>query len=272
MEDIRDVLFQDVCQKKFRAVLVAERAGILSGVQAAKAQAAELGVALELCKQEGDSIGHNERIGHIVAPPKEMAMAEESVIGTLAKASGIATAANTAVLLADGKTRVICGSWKKMPPELKSVVRQAVMAGGVSFRICDTPMIYLDKNYIRMLGSISLALAACRPFKGYTRVIQIRSEDGDVMEQTVQAVQGGAGILMVDTGKLEDLDRCIGCLESMGARSQVKVAFSGNVKLTDIPALTQRDIDLLCIGKEIVDAQLLDMKLDVVGEEGKTWD
>ncbi|MEL7624055.1 MAG: quinolinate phosphoribosyl transferase [Clostridiales bacterium] len=271
MEDIRDVLFQDVCQKKFRAVLVAERAGILSGVQAAKAQAAKVGVGLELCKQEGDSIGHNERIGHIVASPKEMAMAEESVIGTLAKASGIATAANTAVLLADGKTRVICGSWKKMPPELKSVVRQAVMAGGVSFRICDTPMIYLDKNYIRMLGSISLALAACLPFKGYTRVIQIRSEDGDVMEQTVQAVQGGAGILMVDTGKLEDLDRCVGCLESMGARSQVKVAFSGNVKLTDIPALAQRDIDLLCIGKEIVDAQLLDMKLDVVGEEGKTW-
>lgn len=267
MEDIRDILFKDICSKRFMAVLAAERAGVLSGVAAAKERAAELGVMLELCKKEGDPISHGERIGHVLATPKQMAMAEESIIGTLAKASGIATAAHTAVLLADGKTRIISGSWKKMPPEMKDIVRGAVMAGGASFRICDGPMIYLDKNYIRMLGSISATLAACAPLEGATKVIQIRSEDGDVTEQTREAVSGGAKILMVDTGKLEDLDRCAACLNELGARGRVQLAFSGNVKMTDIPDLAKRDIDLLCIGKEIVDAPLLDLKLDVIGEE-----
>ena len=44
------------------------------------------------------------------------------------------------------------------------------------------------------------------------------------------------------------------------------VRTAGNVKLTDIPELSER-ADILCIGKEIVDAPLLDWKLDVMGEE-----
>ena len=39
----------------------------------------------------------------------------------------------------------------------------------------------------------------------------------------------------------------------------------------DFPDLTNWDIDILCIGKEIVDAGLLDMKLDVLQEEF-SWD
>ena len=35
---------------------------------------------------------------------------------------------------------------------------------------------------------------------------------------------------------------------------------------SDIPELSER-ADILCIGKEIVDAPLLDWKLDVMGEE-----
>ena len=45
-----------------------------------------------------------------------------------------------------------------------------------------------------------------------------------------------------------------------------KSGICGNVKLTDIPELSER-ADILCIGKEIVDAPLLDWKLDVMGEE-----
>lgn len=264
MEAIRDVLFQTISGKRFRAVLTAERAGILSGVEAARARAVELGVELELCKEEGAAIGHGERIGNLVAGPKEIAMAEESVIGTLAKASGIATAAHTAVLLADGRAEVVSGSWKKMPPEVKNMVRAAITAGGASFRITTPPMLYLDKNILRMLGGIPEALAACAPFPGHTKVVQIRSEDGDVADETAQALAGGAAILMVDTGKREDLARCTACLREKGGRGDVKVAFAGNVKLTDIPALVEEGADILCIGKEIVDAQLLDMKLDVI--------
>jgi nicotinate-nucleotide pyrophosphorylase (carboxylating) len=70
----------------------------------------------------------------------------------------------------------------------------------------------------------------------------------------------------VDTGRLEDLEACQAELAQLGAREQIQVAFAGNVHIADIPDMARRGIDLLCIGKEIVDAGLLDMKLDVVEE------
>ena len=266
MRDVRDTVFRTLEGKRFRAVLTAERAGVLSGAAMVRARAEELGVALELCKEEGDELSHGERIGTLVAAPKQIALAEEQLIGELAKASGIATAARTAVLLADGRARIVSGSWKKMPPQLKELVRQAVATGGAAVRIAEPPMIYLDKNYIRMLGSIQAALAACAGLPDHTKVVQLRGEDGTVARETRAAVTGGADILMVDTGERADLDCCLSELAAMGCRERVQVAFAGNVKLTDIPELS-RQTDILCIGKEIVDAPLLDWKLDVVGEE-----
>ena len=265
MKDIRDIIFRAIEGKRFRAVLTAERAGVLSGVEKVRARAEELGIVVELCKEEGETLSHGERIGTIVAEPKQIAIAEEQVIGELAKASGIATAARTAVMLADGRARIVSGSWKKMPPQLKELVRRAIATGGAAVRIAEPPMIYLDKNYVRMLGSIRTALAACAEFPGYTKVVQLRGEEGTIAQEARMAVEGGAEILMVDTGRREDLEDCLSELTAMGCRTYVKVAFAGNVKLTDIPELSQR-ADILCIGKEIVDAPLLDWKLDVLEE------
>lgn len=266
MGDIRDELFREIASKRFRAVLTAERAGVLAGTDAARQRAQELGIALEVCKRDGADIGHGERVGHLLATPKQMAQAEECLMGALGKASGIATAARTAVQLADGRARIVSGSWKKMPLEIKDMVREAIAVGGASYRIAQPPMIYLDKNYIRMLGSVERALAACRPFGDITKVIQIRGENAPVEEETLAAVESGADILMVDTGVRDDLLGCIRQLERARARGRVQVAFAGNVTLTDVPELSEL-ADILCLGKALVDAPLLDWKLDVIGEE-----
>ena len=171
MRDIRDDLFRSIYGRRFRAALTAEHAGVLAGTEAAKAQADELGIELELCKADGEELMHGERIGTLVAAAKQVALAEARMIGALAKASGIATAARTAVLMADGRAEIVSGSWKKMPPQIKELVRGAILTGGANCRIAEQPMIYLDKNYIRMLGSIPQALAACASFHEYTNCL-----------------------------------------------------------------------------------------------------
>ena len=54
MRDIRDDLFRSIYGRRFRAALTAEHAGVLAGTEAAKAQADELGIELELCKADGE--------------------------------------------------------------------------------------------------------------------------------------------------------------------------------------------------------------------------
>ena len=267
MTDIRDILFEGIAEKRFRAVLTAERSGVLSGVEEAYACAEEIGIQLELCKKEGDELSHGERFGNFLGTPKQIAIAEERLIGTLAKASGIATAARTAVLLADGKFEIVCGSWKKMPPSIKDMVRKATATGGAKFRICQPPMIYMDKNFVRMFGSIADALHACNNLPNHTRVVQIKGINTSVENETLQALNGNADILMIDTGVVDDIHRCISVLNSSGQRDKVKVAFAGNVRLTDTLDFADCGIDILCIGKQIVDAKLLDLRLDVLQEE-----
>ena len=71
MRDIRDDLFRSIYGRRFRAALTAEHAGVLAGTEAAKAQADELGIELELCKADGEELMHGERIGTLVAAAKQ---------------------------------------------------------------------------------------------------------------------------------------------------------------------------------------------------------
>lgn len=269
MEDVRNIIFKNIQDRSYRAVLTAERDGILSGTESAARTADALGVQWSCRLREGDRLHKGIPFAELIASPTQMAMAEEQVIGTLAKASGIATAAEAAVRAAADRVRIVSGSWKKMPPVLKNTVRQAIATGGASFRICEQPMVYIDKNFIRMMGSIPNVLEAATALPEATKIIQIRGESCPVETETRQAVSGGADILMVDTGQLEDLEACLAELTKLCVRKQVQVAFAGGVKITDIPDMALRGADILCIGKEIVDAGLLDMKLDVVEEYRK---
>ena len=269
MQDIRDIVFRNISKNIYRAVLISERDGILSGVNEAVSIAEELGIEWKSDYKDGDKLYTNKIFAELTGTPKQIAMAEERIIGTLSKTSGIATAAKRAVMLADGKARIVSGSWKKMPPCMKDMVRLAITSGGAAFRICEPPMLYMDKNFVAMCGSVKSALDAASGISETTKVIQIRGLNASIEQETAQALEGGAGILMVDTGKLEDVASCMKELERLDSRDKVSIAFAGNVRLEDIPSLAERGIDILCIGKEIVDAPLLDMKLNVVGEVKK---
>lgn len=265
MSDIRDILFKKIASRKFVALLIPETNGVVCGLEKAAEIACVLGVHWCTGLQDGNAVSAGIPFAKIVAEPKLIAMAEEQLIGALSKTSGIATAAARAVAIAEGHIKIVSGAWKKMPPEMKEDVRRAVSAGGVSFRIASPPMVYIDKNFIRMLGSVEEALKAASELEG-TKVIQIRGETVSVEEETLQAISGGADILMVDTGKRKDLQRCVSALTAYGVRDRHKVAFSGNLTFSDIPELAALGVDVLDIGKAIIDAPLLDMRLDVAGE------
>lgn len=261
--DIRDVIFAPVQDKSYTARLTAEQDGTLSGIKRLAAALDEKQLNYQLFKKDGDSVTAGEVILTLTGRAKEIAVAEEFAIGMLSKPSGIATAARKAVSCA-GSLRIVSGAWKKMPPEIKQLVREAVNHGGAHFRIVDVPFLYLDKNFVRMLGGIKETLAAVRAMPEI-KVIQVKGETGDVAAEALIAAQCGAAIIMVDTGNIEDLRRVSASLKEYGYRDKVQLAFAKGISLEHIQKLQSEDIDILDIGMQIIDGPLLDMKLDVVG-------
>lgn len=268
--DIRDILFKNIMKNEYVAEVIVERSGIISGIEKVKNEFEFIKDKITFYKDDGDTIKKLDCICSMKTNPKEIAILEEKIMGMLSKYSGIATAANTAVKKADNRAEIVSGSWKKMPPEIKDNIREAILAGGATFRISKKPMLYIDKNYISMFGSITNVLKAAEVFEELEKIIQIRGINFKIEEEVDQAIENGCRFLMVDTGNLSDLERCNTRLEEKNMRDKVKVAYAGNVKIDSIDhIIEQYKPDTLCIGKEIVDAPILDMKLNVIREENK---
>lgn len=262
MSDPRPLLFAGISNVIVRADVVAQEPGIIVGVEEAAKAATEVGAYVRHHIDEAERVDGGQTVLSIEGNPLSIALAEERLVGIMAKPSGIATAAASFVERAAGSIRVVSGAWKKLPFSQKSMVRAAVAAGGVEPRIADWPFVYLDKNFVSMLGGVVNTLSAVDShpeLMGYRRVIQVTTVD-----DALAAARAGAQTVFVDTGRLTDPSLISDALRSCGLRSGVELAFGGGLSIDDVDVLRSVDVDVIDVGRSIVDAPLLDMNLRVV--------
>ncbi len=136
---------------------------------------------------------------------------------------------------------------------------------GVGVRLVDEPFVYLDKNYVRMFGSIAGAVRRACEIHDRTVAVQIRGDTGLISEEACEAFKAGAGIIMVDTGRIEDLHAVVAVAGRQGFRDRVKIAFAGGVTISSLEHVITADADIVDVGRAIIDAPLLDFSLDVTG-------
>jgi nicotinate-nucleotide pyrophosphorylase (carboxylating) len=258
--DPRDVMFAGIADRSFVAALIADDEGIVSPIAAAVAAAQEIGLDIQFQVNEAGPVRPGDEILRLQGTAMRIAVAEEQVVGLLAKSSGIATAARRFVDRAQGRPRIVSGAWKKLPLAMKETIRSAIVAGGAEPRIATGPFFYLDKNFVTMLGGVEPALATVAGMTGRRRVIQL-----DDPRAAGEAVRGGADVVFVDTGRLEDAAIAARQLEAEGLRDRVELAFGGGVRLDDIDELQLIGVNTVDVGRAIVDAPLLDMRVRVIG-------
>jgi nicotinate-nucleotide pyrophosphorylase (carboxylating) len=239
---------------------------VICGVEDAAAKALDLGCEVLHAMRDAEEADADAPVLIIRAPAKEIAIAEDTLPGAIAKPSGIARAARRAQQIAGGRVRIVSGAAKKMPIEIKPQVRRAIHQGGGSGRIAPLPFVYLDKNYVRMFGGVRRTLEAVSVLEGHTRCIQLRGLVEPLEDEARAAIEMGAEILMVDTGNLADLDRVASMVRAAGRRETTEIAFSGDIALEDIPAIAAHDVDILDIGRAVIDAPGVDVKFDVVAD------
>ena len=264
MSDPREEFFEPVARARVTARLLAEEPGILAGAHAVAASLGEIGMATVSQLTDGTPVKAGTVITEIAGTPKQIALAEERLVGLMAKPSGIATATARFIARAAGRVRVVSGAWKKLPFSQKEMIRQAITVGGAMPRIAEWPFLYIDKNFVRMHGGLEATMAAANRFAARTKIVQIRGEYGDIGEEAVRVAAAGANIIFVDSGRLDDARRAIVALKQRALRDSVEVAFAGGVQLGDVETLADIGVDVVDIGRAIVDAPLLDMRLDVV--------
>jgi len=261
--DVPCVLFNGISQSTVRAEIIATESGVVAGTDSLKRQARALGLQITVYSSSGLEIRPGTVVAAVAGNPAQVVRGEDRLLGVISKVSGVATAARQAVHQA-GNIRVVCGGWKKMPAKMKGELRRALRAGGVDIRILPRPFLYLDKNYIRIFGSLDKALRAADLLPGRPVAVQLRGETGPIAGEAIAAAGYGARVLMVDTGSVSDLSEVSRALRQEGLREQVQIAFAGCLRLGDLENLHKEDVDIVDIGQAILDAPLLDFRYDVV--------
>lgn len=262
--NVRDLIFLKVKGIKFLAHITSQDEGILSGTRWLRRACKTLGIDLKKCKKDGEKVRQSDIIAVLEGNPKQMALGEEELIGWISKSSGIATAARKAKATTGKRLKVVSGAWKKMPIPIKDLIRQAILDGGIYYRISEEPFIYLDKNYVKILGGVKEALLSVKNSKHVTKIIQLKSKGKRLCQEALVASQLGTHIIMIDTGYKEDIKMVDLVLRKQRLRRRVKIAFGGNIKIEDLKMLRKFPVDIVDIGKAIVDAPLLDMRMDII--------
>lgn len=261
--DVPGALLRQVAEKRFRAEIVSTEGAVIVGVEELAAAAETLELEIVIHVTSGMDIAAGQVVAAVTGDPLQIVRGEDKLLSLIGKASGVATAARRAVQNA-GRIKVVCGGWKKIPSAVKQLLRSAVMAGGAKVRMLSEPFVYLDKNYIRIIGSLSKAVQVAKTLPDRAMVVQLRGETAPIGQEAIIAAGYGAKIVMVDTGDIADVRRVSENLRQAGLRENVKIAFAGGVLLGDLENLQQEDVDVVDIGRAILDAPLTDFRYDVV--------
>lgn len=264
--DIRSFLFEPLENISFVAEISAVENGILAGTQMIRDRVSELGINLDFLAPEGAPLHPGVLVLRLIGSAEDIARAEEELLACVGKSSGVATAAQRFLAKVDGKAHIVCGAWKKVSPELRKGLRHAIAVGGAGIRLVDQPFVYLDKNYVRMFGSVRRAVERARDIDGRIIAVQVRGDTNLIAEEACQALNAGAGAIMVDTGNIDDLRIVVDVVVRKGFRNKVKIAFAGGVNLYGLDDVVAAGAEIIEVGREIIDAPILDFRLDVIGK------
>lgn len=214
----------------------------------------------QLLVSNGDTVRAGERLLTLTGTATELGVAEDYVMGNLGFASGIATRAKAIKELCPADLQIACGGWKKLPAALKPLLRSALSSTGVLPRLVAGDFIYLSKNAVTLLGDVGSAIDAGRAINHGPVAVQVKS-----VKEAEFAVECGAGIIMVDTGRIKDLEDVHALLNMSGCRNNLTLAFGGGVKPEELEQVRAAGADTVDIGRAILDAPLLDLRMQITG-------
>jgi nicotinate-nucleotide pyrophosphorylase (carboxylating) len=142
---------------------------------------------------------------------------------------------------------------------MKPLLREGLKVAGIFPRLVAGDFVYIGKNGVKLLGGVVAAIEKGRSIDHGPVSIQVSSA-----EESLFAAEAGAGIIMVDTGKVDDLQEVNRALAANNFRHSIVLAFGGGVQLDQLDDVRSAGADAVDIGRAILDAPLLDLRIRVV--------
>ncbi len=202
---------------------------------------------------DGDTVSDNQLLCTVAGNAATILTGERTALNFLQTLSAVATRTRRYVD-AVSPLEVNILDTRKTIPGLRLAQKYAVACGGgVNHRIGLYDAVLIKENHIMAAGSITKALQKARSQIPADTEIEIEVES---LEEMNEALQAGAGRLLLDNFSLEQLTEAV-TLNQGRARLEA----SGNVNLQTVRSIAQTGVDDISIGELTKNIEAVDLSM-----------
>ncbi|MEE9207406.1 MAG: carboxylating nicotinate-nucleotide diphosphorylase [Gemmatimonadota bacterium] len=263
------------------ALIVAKEPGVAAGLSVAEAvfQRVDPDVAVETRSADGQTLDTGDTLLAANGRLRSILAAERTALNFLSRLCGIATVTRRFVEAVEGTGCRITDT-RKTTPGWRALEKCATAVGGAeNHRGGLHDMILIKENHIRAAGGISAALAGAKaaadaagassagPATGPGTGLEIEIEISS-LEELTEALQGGAGRVLLDNMSL-DMLREAAAMARSGPPPHPVLEASGGVSLDTVRSIAETGMDLVSVGAITHSATVLDLSLQVLAPTGR---
>jgi nicotinate-nucleotide pyrophosphorylase (carboxylating) len=253
-EDITSVATVSGAEKVV-ADFVARKAGVIAGIEMAKAVLVEVGLTdISVLVQDGADVEAGALLLTVRGDTRAILLAERTALNFLGHLSGIATLTRRWVDEVAG-TQCAIRDTRKTTPGMRMLEKYAVrMGGGTNHRMSLSDAALIKDNHIAAAGGVVAAFSQVRA-KFPSAPIEI---EVDTLEQLKEVLPLKPDLVLLDNMSPQQ------CAEAVAiAAGSCKLEASGGISLENAKSYALSGVDYLAIGALTHSAPVLDIGLDL---------
>jgi nicotinate-nucleotide pyrophosphorylase (carboxylating) len=244
------------------ASIKAKATGVLAGAEIAKQVFLKVdpGLKVLILIKDGDTIKPGDAIARIEGKVSSILKAERTALNFLQHLSGIATETARYVEMVRGLPAKIVDT-RKTTPGLRMLEKYAVaVGGGKNHRLHLGDGFLIKDNHLKALRRQGLELkeiiSRARTKNPTKLKIEVEVKN---LEETAEAVESKADIIMLDNMSLEDMEKAVKLVQG-----RCLIEASGGVNLDTVRSIAETGVDIISVGALTHSVKALDinMKLD----------
>ncbi|XP_008584766.1 PREDICTED: nicotinate-nucleotide pyrophosphorylase [carboxylating] [Galeopterus variegatus] len=246
-----------------QAALWAKSPGVLAGRPFFDAVFAQLSCQVSWLLPEGSKLVPVAKVAEVRGPAHRLLLGERVALNTLARCSGVASAAAAAVETARGTgwTGHVAGT-RKTTPGFRLVEKYGLLVGGAATHRYDLGgLVMVKDNHVVAAGGVEEAVRGARRAADFALKVEV--ECGSLQE-AARAAQAGADLVLLDNFRPEELHPTAAALKARFP--SVAVEASGGVTLANLPQFCGPHIDVISLGMLTQAAPALDFSLKLFTE------
>ncbi|HVX61674.1 MAG TPA: carboxylating nicotinate-nucleotide diphosphorylase [Pirellulales bacterium] len=257
-----------------RALVAARRAGVVSGLPAARIVAEEYDPQIEFSPrvQDGDAVNRGQVLAELAGPARSLLTAERPLLNVLGRLSGVATLTRDYVNAIAG-TQARIYDTRKTTPGWRRLEKLAVRAGGGSnHRLGLFDAVLIKDNHLALGATAehgrytpAQAVAKVREFlhslaPDDAHAGMIVEVEVDTLEQLALVLPAGPDIVLLDNFSPNELRQAVALRNA--DYPNVLLEASGGIDLTTVAQVAHCGVDRISVGALTHSAAWFDVGLD----------